>query len=420
MKRRSLLTAAGAAAASYRQIRGANERLQVGIIGTGNRGGQIWGQALLEDVVEPAAVCDVYEPHLEQGLSMAKGRARAFRDFRDLLAHRPLDAVLIATPDHWHAIQTIMACREGLDVYVEKPLSLTVLEGRKMADAARRYGRVVQTGSQQRSGPHYREAVRIVQDGEIGAVHHIEAGMERNSMPGFGAPSVGRPPADLNYNMWLGPAPLHPYNSLRGLYHFRWFWDHSGGQMTNWGAHNIDIARWGVKSEAPRAISGCGGRYAIRDNGETPDVQEVLYELKTGVLTWSVRELNGTRGSYLVFHGTEADLELSRRGYSIRGQKWQRGESPRVPDREHYPPGASRNLTPLHLRNFLDCVKSREAPNADVEIGHRTAVFCHLGNIATQLGRTLRWDAVLEQVIGDEEANRRLTKPYRQPWTLEL
>lgn len=417
MKRRHLLTTAAAAAASYSRIRGANDRVSVGIIGTGNRGGQIWGQALAQPDVEPAAACDVYEPHLEQALSAAKGRAKAYRDFRDLLAHRPMDAVLIATPDHWHAIQTIQACAAGLDVYVEKPLSLTVEEGRRMVEAARQFDRVVQTGSQQRSGPHYIEAVQIVQSGALGSVHHVEAGLERNSMPGFGTPEDGNPPADFNYEMWLGPAPARQYNPLRGHYHFRWFWDYSGGQMTNWGAHNIDIARWGLRCEAPNSVAGCGGRYAIQDGGETPDIQEVLYEVDGAVLTWGVRELNGTRGSYLVFHGTKADLELSRRGYSIRGQGWQRNP-PQVEDRDSFPENAQRGLNAHHMRNFLDCVKSRERPNADVEIGHRTAVFCHLGNIATRLNRTLQWDSANERFVGDPEANRWLSKAYRSPWTL--
>ena len=259
MKRRHLFTAAAAAAASYRRIWGANDRVAVGIIGTGNRGGQIWEQALAQSDTDPVAVCDVYEPHLEKALSAAKGQAKAYRDFRDLLDHKPMDAVLIASPDHWHALQTIRACAAGLDVYVEKPLSLTVEEGRKMVEAAQRFNRVVQTGSQQRSGPHYIEAVQIVQSGLLGSVHHVEAGLERNSMPGFGTPEDGEPPADFNYDMWLGPAPARPYNPLRGHYHFRWFWDYSGGQMTNWGAHNIDIARWGLECEAPRSVAGCGG-----------------------------------------------------------------------------------------------------------------------------------------------------------------
>lgn len=420
MKRRTLLTAAAVSAASYKRISGANERIRIGIIGTGNRGGQIWEQALSQEDSQPVAACDVYEPHLEKALSMAKGQAKAYRDFTELLDHRPMDAVLIATPDHWHAIQTIMACQAGLDVYVEKPLSLTVKEGRKMLEAARQNERVVQTGSQQRSGPHYIEAVRLVRSGVIGSVHHVEAGLERNSMPGFGTPADTEAPADFNYDMWLGPAPERRYNPLRGLYHFRWFWDYSGGQMTNWGAHNIDIARWGLGCESPKTVSGCGGRFAITDHGETPDVQEVLYEVEGAVMTWSVRELNGTRGSFLVFHGTKGDLEVSRRGYAIRGQKWQRKEPLMAADRDSYPPNAQRQLNAHHMRNFLDCVKSRERPNADIEIGHRTAVFCHLGNISTQLGRSLRWNPESETFLDDLEADRRLSKPYRHPWTLDI
>lgn len=419
MNRRALLAGA-ASAASYSRVLGANERIRLGIIGTGNRGGQLWRESLAMDGFEPAAVCDVYEPHLEQALSMARGRARPFRDFRELLDHRPMDAVLIATPDHWHAIQTVMACRSGLDVYVEKPLSLTVEEGRKMVLAARKYDRVVQTGSQQRSGPHYARAVEAVRSGEIGAVHHVEAGMERNSMPGFGSPPDSDPPADFNYDLWLGPAPQRPHNELRGLYHFRWFWDHSGGQMTNWGAHNLDIARWGLACESPRRVSGTGGRFALQDGGETPDVQEVLYELDTGILTWSVRELNGSRGAYLVFHGTKADLEVTRSGFSIRGQRWQRKEPPVVADRDWFPAGARSALTRRHLEDFLECVRSRRRPSADVEIGHLTAVFCHLGNIATRLRRTLRWNAETERFLSDPEADRWLSKAYRPPWTLEI
>lgn len=420
MERRHLLTATAVAAASYRRILGAGDRVAVGIIGTGNRGSQVWAQALAQPDVDPVAVCDVYEPHLEAALSAAKGRTKAYRDFRKLLEHSPMDAVLIATPDHWHAIQTIRACAAGLDVYVEKPLSLTVDEGRKMVEAARRFDRVVQTGSQQRSGPHYIEAVRIVRSGELGAVHHVEAGYERNSMPGFGSPEDTNAPADFNYDMWLGPALARPYNPLRGHYHFRWFWDYSGGQMTNWGAHNIDIARWGLACETPKSVSGCGGRYAIRDSGETPDIQEVVYDVDDAVLTWSARELNGTRGSYLVFHGTRADLELSRRGFSIRGQRWQRKDPPMLEDRESYPDNAQRSLNAHHMRNFLDCVKSRERPNADVEIGHQTAVFCHLGNIATRLKRTLQWDSARERFIADPEADKWLSKAYRSPWTLDI
>ncbi len=287
-----------------------------------------------------------------------------------------------------------------------------------MVEAAEKHKRVVQVGSQQRSGPHYREAVEFIQGGGIGAVHHVEAGLERNSMPGFTeeVKTPERLPANFNYEMWLGPAPKREYHPMRSIYHFRWFWDYSGGQMTNWGAHNIDIGRWGMGVESPLRVAAFGGRYAVADGGETPDVQEVLYKTPKGALTWAVRELNGTRGSYLEFHGTRATLELSRNGYSIRGEKWKK--KPVMEDREVKPPYRSSKLTYFHVRNFLDCVKSREKPNADLETGHRTAVFCHLGNMATRLERTLEWDARAEQVVGDAEASGMLGKPYRAPWKL--
>ena len=218
-------------------------------------------------------------------------QAKAYRDFRELLEHKPMDAVIIGTPDHWHAIQTVMACQAGFDVYVEKPLSLTIREGRLMVEAARKYNRVVQTGSQQRSGRHYREAVELIQSGGIGAVHHVEAGLERNSMPGFKNEAKTPPtlPANFDWDMFLGPAPKVDYDPMRSIYHFRWFWDYSGGQMTNWGAHNIDIGRWGLDVEAPISVSAFGGRYAVDDGGQTPDIQEVIYKLPNAVLTWAVR-----------------------------------------------------------------------------------------------------------------------------------
>jgi len=417
MQRRSFLTATALAAASYSRVLGANDRVNVGIIGTGNRGGKLWESFLAASDVNPSAACDVYEPHLERALSMAQGRAKGYRDFRELLDHKPLDAVVVATPDHWHAIPVIRACQAGLDVYVEKPLSLTVEEGRLMVQAARKYERVVQTGSQQRSGPHYAEAVELIQSGGLGAVHHVAAGMVRNSMPGFGDPPDGEAPANFNYDMWLGPAPKRPYNPLRGHYHFRWFWDYSGGQMTNWGAHNLDIARWALDLAAPRAVSAYGGRYAIADGGETPDVQEVLYQLPDGVATWGVRELNGRRGPFLEFHGTKATLSINRRGYEILGETWQR-EKRMAEDQEQPAPYKQGKLTDFHVRNFLDCVKSRARPNADVEEGHLTAAMCHLGNVATRLGRSLEWDAEAERFIGDKEADEWLSRPYREPWKL--
>jgi predicted dehydrogenase len=317
----------------------------------------------------------------------------------------------------------VAALRAGKDVYVEKPLSLVLREGRIIVDEARRTKRVCAVGSQQRSGAHYIEAVRLIREGAIGTVHHVHAGMTRNAMPGFVARELRSGLTDaLDWDMWLGPAPKVPFDPFRAIYHFRWFWDYSGGQMTNWGAHHLDIARWALGARAPKAVAGFGGRYAITDGGETPDVQQVLYQFDSGVVSWSTREVSEGDRAGLVFYGTKGTLDLARSGYTIRPETWTGDadgtagtRAPAMEAREV----KGGNLDEQHVRNFLDCVKSRQRPNADVEEGHLSAVMCHLGNLSTRLGRSLTWDAVHERIVGDDEANALLTKAYRKPWTLE-
>jgi predicted dehydrogenase len=319
-----------------------------------------------------------------------------------------------------------MACEAGKDVYCEKPLSLTVREGRLMADAARKHGRIVQTGSQQRSGAHYQKAVKLVQDGGIGPVHKITAGFTRNVVPGFVARELKNGlTTDLDWDMWLGPAPQVPFDPYRCIYHFRWFWNHSGGQMTNFGAHDLDIARWALQAKAPASVAAFGGRYELKDGGETPDVQEVIYHFPDATLgggkgclvTWTGREIGSSPGEPLVFHGTKGTLALSRRGFKITPETW-KGDPPSdtpamAPMQE---PGSEMDTA--HVRDFLECVKSRKAPVANVDEGHRTATMCHLGNIATRLGRSVRWDPEKEEFIGDADANRHLHYEYRKPWKL--
>jgi len=417
MDRRRFFTAAGLTAVSYRRVWGANEKIRVGLIGAGGQGQANWRGFMKNTDVTPAAVCDVYEPNLEKALSMAEGQARGFRDFRKLIELKDIDAVIVATPDHWHAIPTILACQAGKDVYVEKPLSLFIREGRVMVDTARRYNRVVQVGSQQRSGPHYAKAIEIIRSGQLGKIHHIHAAFLRNALPGWGKAPDEPPPANLDWDMWLGPAPKVPYNRLRAIYHFRWYWDYSGGQMTNFGAHDVDIARWALNARAAQAVAGFGGRFALGGPGETPDVQEVIYQFPDCVVNWSVREMNGEGRSGLTFHGTKATMFLTRRGIEILGETWRGEGAPKTPQAADAKlPGSEQHSA--HIRNFLDCVKTRKRPNADVEEGHLTAVMCHLGNIATRLGRSVRWDSEKEQIVGDAEANRMCDRPYRAPWKL--
>ncbi|MGO9261630.1 MAG: Gfo/Idh/MocA family protein [Bryobacteraceae bacterium] len=416
MNRRSFamgaLTALGAS-----RVAGASDRIRLGMIGTGGRGRQDLGTFLKQPDVDPVAVCDLYDPFRDKAIEMAEGRPKAFRDFRQVLEQKDIDAVIVATPDHWHALIAIAACEAGKDVYCEKPLSLTVVEGRRMVEAARKHGRVFQTGSQQRSGAHYAQAVKLIRDGGIGEVHRIQAGMQRNIFPGLKPTEMAsgiRPGFD--WTMWLGPAPQRPFDPFRCIYNFRWFWDYSGGQMTNWGAHHLDIARWIAGADAPTEVAGFGGRYALTDGGETPDIQQVTYQFPKVVINWTVSEIAEGKPVTLEIYGTKGMLTLLRSGFQVTPENIGSGKD-RKPAME---PLQARggDLDSAHARNFLDCVKSRQRPNADVEEGHRSAVMCHLGNISTRLGRSLRWDAATEQIAGDAEANQWLSRAYRAPWKL--
>jgi len=426
-----------AAALSAPRVLGANQRVQVGFIGYGLIGAQhVYDFKNLPDV-EAVALSDVYEPRLREGLAACGPRARVYADFRSLLDDKDVEAVVISTPDHWHALLTIMACAAGKDVYVEKPLTLFVREGRWMVMAAQRYQRVVQVGTQQRSGRHYAEAIQLLQGGHIGKIHTVRMGSFRNVMPGFGAPPDSDLPPGLNYDLWIGPAPERRYNPNRSLYNFRWFWDYSGGQMTNLGAHEIDIVHWAMKVRAPEAVASAGGRFALNDNGETPDTQDALFEYPGFTSVWSHREASRGRGEGegLEFFGTLGSLTISRSGFEVfpdlkippqnqipefRGQPIG-GPQPAAsvsptPWCEPVKQKATNDLLASHARNFIDCVKSRQQPVSSLEEEHRVATACHLANISLRLGRKVKWDAEREEIVGDPQASAMLARPYRGPW----
>ena len=430
-----------AAAFSAARILGANDRVQVGFIGYGLIGAQhVHDFKTLRDV-DLAAISDVYEPRLREGQAACGPRCQGYADFRRLLERPDIQAVVISTPDHWHALLTIMACAAGKDVYVEKPLTLFVREGRWMIAAAKRYDRVVQVGTQQRSGRHYADAVKLLQDGHIGKIHTVRMGSFRNVMPGFGSPPDADPPPGMNYDLWLGPAPKRQYNPNRSLYHFRWFWDYSGGQMTNLGAHEIDVIHWAMKTRAPQAVASAGGRLALTDNGETPDTQDALFEYPGFTALWSHREASRGRGQGegLEFFGTKGSLTLDRSGFQVfpdpkippqnqipEFQGHPAGGPQRVPTARIVPwcepvkRSATNDLLASHARNFIDCVKSRQRPVSSLEEEHQVATACHLANISLRLGRKVRWDAEREEIIGDAEASAMLVRPYRKPWDQAL
>jgi predicted dehydrogenase len=428
-------------AASYQRILGANDRVGLGFIGYGLIGGRHVEDFKTLPDVDLAAVCDVYQPRLEQGVAACGARAKGYRDFRKLLEDKDIQGVVVSTPDHWHALQTILACAAGKDVYVEKPMTLFVAEGRWMVTAARRYNRVVTAGTQQRSGPHFREAVKLVRGGYLGKVQSIRIGAFRNIMPGFGVTPDSAPPDGFDYDLWLGPAPLRPYSRHRSLYHFRWFWDYSGGQMTNLGTHEMDVVHWAMQVKGPRAVSSSGGRFALEDDGETPDTQDALFEYPGFTVVVSIREAAAGKrsaGGFELF-GTRACMSLSRDGFEVTPEMkaypenaippWSApaGHPPRREDWKPQPwtrplkaAGSSDEQMRLHARNFVDCIKSRERPAADVEDAHRVSAACHLANISLRLGRKIRWDPETERVIGDAEASAHLVRPYRKPWDAVL
>lgn len=439
-------TAAALSAASYRKVLGANDRVQLGIIGFG----LIGKRHLLDFQAQPdaslVAVAEAHRGRLDEAAALIGGTVQKHGDFRDLLDDRTIDAVVISTPDHWHALMTIMACAAGKDVYVEKPTSLFVREGRWMADAARRHQRIVQVGTQQRSGPHYQRARALIRAGHIGPVTSVRMEAFRNIMPGFGNPPDSAPPRDLNWDLWLGPAPNRPYNPNRAIYHFRWFWDYSGGQMTNLAQHSLDIVHWFLDINAPRAVTSAGGRLSLRDNGETPDTQDAILEYPGFTAIWSHREAarGGATARGLEFFGPKGGLFITRKGFRIT-------PDPRTPPENQVPhfagahpiggpkavpdaPGPVPNWTePVennsgddldqfrrHARDFLDCVKSRKQPASDIESSHRVATACHLANLSLRLGRRLEWDAEREAIRNDPEADAMLSRPYRAPWDAVL
>jgi predicted dehydrogenase len=434
-------------AASYRRLLGANDRVGVGFIGFGLIGAQHVHDFKNQRDVDLVAMSDVYQARREQGVAAATpGRTRGYADFRKLLDDGDVNAVVISTPDHWHALAAMLACAAGKDVYVEKPLTLFVAEGRWLARAAKKFGSVVQVGTQQRSGPHFSEGRELLRGGIIGKVHSVRMSSFRNIMPGFGHPPPGAAvPAGFNYDLWLGPAPARKYEPHRGLYHFRWFWDYSGGQMTNLGAHSIDVAQWFLGVDGPLAVSSIGGRFALEDDGETPDTQDAILEYPGCTAVWSHREASAGRhgGGSIEFYGTKGSMIIGRHGFEVFPDTRIEPENA-IPTFQGQPAGGPKRVAPAaggglrlwtesrkgtgseadqlerHTRNFLDAVKTRQPTTAGVEDGHRVATTCHLANISLRLKRKLVWDAAREQVVGDAEANAMLTRAYRAPWDAAL
>jgi len=419
------------------QILGANDRVRVGVIGTGRQGTSDMRNHMSLPGVEIAAICDVYGTNLAKAAALVPS-AQQHKDFREILDRTDIDAVIVGTPDHWHPLVTVMACQAGKDVYVEKPTSVAIDEGRKMVEAARKYKRVVQVGTQQRSAAHFRKTVDLVGSGRLGRISMVRCWNANNQSPeGFGNPPDGTPPADLDWDMWLGPAPKVPFNPNRfGVYpdawsYFRYFWDYAGGMMTDWGVHLIDIVHWAMKVDAPLAVSAVGGKLAIDDNRETPDTIVASYQYPGFIMIYenrsgNSREING-HGYGIEFYGTDGTLFVDRSGLEIvpekrriEGTTSSGTQSSETMNRTEPLTLESTKDNPTHAQNFIACVKSRELPICDIEVGHRSSSAAILGNLAYRTGASLKWDARRERVEGNDKAGGMLDREYRSPWKLTV
>jgi predicted dehydrogenase len=455
-------------ALSTSRVLGANERINVGMIGYGLIGRIHTRNFKEQPDVNVAAVAETYRPRLDAAADLIGGDVTKYSDFRRMLDNKSIDAVVIATPDHWHALMTMMACAAGKDVYVEKPLTLFVNEGRWMIDVAKRHKRIVQVGTQQRSGPHFQRAKELVRTGRLGQLVSVQNHYFRNVSPGFGTPADTDPPRELDWDLWLGPAPMRPYNPNRAIYHFRWFWDYSGGQMTNLGQHSLDIVHW-MMNVPVKSVYSTGGRFYLKDNCEVPDTQDVILEYPAPAVaaaspagagsprppsseqpgftvSCQYREASAGREGQgmggLVFQGTHATMPISRLGYEIipdpkvhpintvsailgghpiggpqpipepKDQFWTQNEEDKS--------GNANEAYKLHARNFLDSIKSRQQPLSDLESAHQTVTACHLSNISLKTGRKLNWDSAKQEITADPQASSMLTRAYRSPWDKEL
>jgi predicted dehydrogenase len=418
-----------AAAAPSGAVQGANNRIRVGLIGCGGMGQSDLRDFMKVDGIQCVALCDVDDSKsaaTRGWVTKQDGQNPDLvtRDFRQVLDRKDIDAVIVATPDHWHAIPTIMACQAGKDVYVEKPLALSIGEGRAMVKAARKYNRVVQMGTQQRSAPHYSEAVEFVKSGKLGQIRLVRAWAYQGWMGNIPAVPDGEPPQGVDYDLWLGPAPKRPFNKNRFHFNFRWYWDYSGGLMTDWGAHMIDIANWAMGVKAPSSATSVGGKFGFpEDAEETPDTQQALWGYPGYTMLWehatAIDRGPEARNHGVAFHGNNGTLVVDRGGWDVYPEivtvegkpQYKLTAQPRRPvgnDQSHLD----------HVKNFIDCMRSRALPRSDVEIGHNSMIACHVGNIAFRLGRQVKWDPERECFIGDPEADKWITRPYRSPWRL--
>jgi predicted dehydrogenase len=434
------------------RVSGVNDRIRVGFIGVGNRGSQLLKLFMSQPDCEAAALCDLYEPYLARDYSKVNRRytegflgkegripkmgeafpnkVTRYSDYRKLLDDKSIDAVCIATPDHWHALQTIDAIKAGKDVYVEKPMTATIFEGRSMVKALSDSKQIAAVGLNRRGNTLYQKLAKEMHSGKIGKITVGRAAHINDMFPdGIGKLNPEAPPPDLNWDMWLGPRAFIPYKYNIAPYTFRWWSDYSS-QMGNWGVHYMDVIRWLMGERAPMAISAHGGKFVLDDDSTIPDTLQVTFEFASGAIivfgdyeansgpmaTFGEIELRGTKGTLLASESAYKIIPATRGQF----QKWDSLMEAEEFEKKSLvlDDGSSADSTGALIRNFLDCIRSRQAPICSLEEGHRSTSFAHLANIALATRTRLLWDAENEKFTNSAEANKLLHYEYRKPWKL--
>jgi predicted dehydrogenase len=407
---------------------GPNETINLGLIGCGGEGRAVMRGHLRCAGTRMVAVCDLHATRMALGQKEAGGdRILTYHDYRKLLENKDIDAVIVATNGHWHVLPTIDACRAGKHVYVEKPLGTSIGEGRAAVEASRKYDRIVQLGTQQRSWPHYQQAAEAIRSGRLGEISEVKVWDYDYLYPGMGNPPDADPPQELDWDFWLGPSPKVPYNPNRYQYHY-WFFDYAGAWQLDWAVHHYDIVHWCLGVTAPKSATAMGGFMCFEEtNIEWPDTFSGICEYDPGpvakkgfLLQYSFRGgcRREQRSHGKCFFGTEASMILDRSGYTITPERGKPGEEESV--RNAFTENVHVTSLAAHAQVFLDGIRNHRRTPADVATGHASTNPGHLMNIAWKVGRPIRWDAENERVIDDPEADALVTKKYRAPWKLEV
>ena len=441
MQRRSFLQTtasagfAGMSAASAERVLGANRRVRLALVGCGGRGRSVARNMIKVDGAEYVATCDVYDTNAERARDEFNPKAKTYRDFREVLERKDIDAVHIATPDHWHAIPTVLACQAGKHIYVEKPLGHNILEGKAMVKAASKAKGIVLTGTQQRSAPHFAELAEIVQSSRIKDIRYVRVWNYANRAPdGLGTEPDSAPPDDLDWDFYLGPVPKVPFNRKRFLGTYRQFRDYSTGRISDYGTHRFNTVHQIMGADRPRTVSASGGRLVVGGMGDQPDFQQVTYEYPDFVLSYEMCEFNAhgvggrsapgmqyygaggleNRPNGMAFYGSNGTIFADRIGYEIYPEG-KFAEGPHALKRRHI---NVKRSTDRHAAHFIATIRDGAKPRCDCLTGHRSSIIPMLGNIAIEVGKKLRWDSDKEDFMGAPDASRLLGRKARKPWDM--